>query len=159
MDILNDLPEEVEEVSLTGDMTDDAGGHSGYGVTGIVINGIVFDGGGNTITVTNANNTWESAVNIKSGTLKNATVKGGFRGIFLSGTNGNVYVDNVIIDDVAYTLSSDAGNVNYEVKFSNSTLNGWTSYTNAHKLVTFENCKFGKGTGRYDFAFCRPYNA
>ena len=159
MDILNDLPEEVEEVNLTEDMTDNANGHSGYALTGIVIDGIVFDGGGNTITVNGADDTWESAVNIKSGTLKNATVKGAFRGIFLSGANGDIFVDNVTIDDVAYTFSSDAGNINYSVTFTNSTLNGWTSYTNKHALVSFTNCKFGKGTGRYDYAFCRPYNA
>lgn len=158
MNILNNLSDDVREVTLTDNMTDEAEGDSGYGKTGIVIDGIVLDGGGRTITVNGANNTWESAINIKSGTLKNATVTGAFRGIFLSGTNGNIVVDNVILDGVCYTFNSDAGNKEYSVEFSNSTLNGWTSFSDAHKLVTFSNCKFGKGTGSYTYAYCRPYN-
>lgn len=158
MNILNNLSDDVKEVTLTANMTDKAEGTSGYGKTGIVIDGIVLDGGGKTITVNGANGTWESAINMKSGTLKNATVTGAFRGIFLSGTNGDIEVDNVILDGVCYTFNSDAGNKEYSVVFSNSTLNGWTSFSNVHKLVTFNNCRFGKGTGSYKYAYCRPYN-
>ncbi len=158
MNILNNLSDDVKEVTLTANMTDKAEGNSGYGKTGIVIDGIVLDGGGKTITVNGANSTWESAINMKSGTLKNANVTGAFRGIFLSGTNGDIEVDNVILDGVCYTFNSDAGNKEYSVVFSNSTLNGWTSFSDVHKLVTFNNCKFGKGTGSYKYAYCRPYN-
>ena len=38
-------------------------------------------------------------------------------------------------------------------------MNGWTSYSDVHKEVVFTNCNFGKGTGGYQYAFCRPYNA
>ena len=132
--------------------------NSGYGATGVTIdNGSVFDGNGNTLTVTDANGTWGCAVNMKNGTVKNLTVNGAFRGIFMGSANGDVYIDDVVIDDVCYTFNSDGGDKNYGVYISNSTLNGWTSFSNVHKEVIFTNCKFGKGTGSYGYAFCRPY--
>ena len=134
--------------------------NSGYGATGLkVTGGAVLDGNGNTLTVTNANGSWDCAINADNGTIKNLTVNGAFRGIFMGGANGDVYIDNVVIDKGCYTFNSDGGNKNYGVYISNSTLNGWTSYSNVHKEVVFENCNFGKGTGGYKYAFCRPYNA
>ena len=145
---------------LTEDLTfsaSDTAVNSGYGAAGIVVsNGAIFDGNGNTLTVENANNTWDCAVNVKNGTVKNVNINGAFRGIFMSGADGDVYIDNVVLDDVVYTFNSDAGNKEYGVYISNSTLNGWTSFSDAHKEVVFTNCKFGEGSG---YAFCRPYNA
>lgn len=149
-------------VTLIDDLTMSAGettANSGYGATGLVVNGGTFNGGGNTLTVEDANGGWDCAISPKSGTIENVTVNGAFRGIFMSGSNGDVYIDNVIIDDVCYTFNSDAGNKAYGVYISNSTLNGWTSYSDVHKEVVFTNCSFGKGTGGYTYAFCRPYNA
>lgn len=134
--------------------------NSGYGATGLsVAGGAVLDGNGNTLTVTNANDTWDCAINAVNGTVKNLTVNGSFRGIFMGGASGDVYIDNVVIDKVCYTFNSDGGNKNYGVYISNSTLNGWTSYSDVHKEVVFESCNFGAGTGGYKYAFCRPYNA
>ena len=138
----------------------DTTANSGYGATGIQIdNGATFNGNGNTITVSDANGTWDCAVNMKNGTIKNATVSGTFRGIFMGNATGDVYIDNVIIDKVCYTFNSDGGSKDYGVYISNSTLNGWTSYSDVHKEVVFTNCNFGQGTGSYSYAFCRPYNA
>ncbi len=138
----------------------DTTANSGYGATGIQIdNGATFNGNGNTITVSDANGTWDCAVNMKNGTIKNATVSGTFRGIFMGSATGDVYIDNVIIDKVCYTFNSDGGSKDYGVYISNSTLNGWTSYSDVHKEVVFTNCNFGQGTGSYSYAFCRPYNA
>ncbi|MBQ8849604.1 MAG: hypothetical protein IJ011_04655, partial [Clostridia bacterium] len=139
--------------------TSETNSHSGYGETGVTINGGVFDGNGKTLTVNDANGTWDSAVNMESGTIKNATVNGAFRGIFMGGATGDVCIDNVVIDKVCYTFNSDGGNKDYGVYISNSTLNGWTSYSDVHKEVIFTNCTFGQGTGGYKYAFCRPYNA
>ncbi len=86
------------------------------------------------------------------------TISGAFRGIFMSGASGDVYIDNVYIDNVCYPFNSDAGSKEYGVYISNSTLNGWTSFSDVHKEVVFTNCNFGKGTGGYQYAFCRPYN-
>lgn len=151
------------EVSLTDDLAISANettANTGYGATGVSVkNGSVFDGNGNTITVNDANGTWDCAINPQNGTVKNLTVNGAFRGIFMGSADGDVFIDNVVIDNVCYTFNSDGGNKNYGVYISNSTLNGWTSFSDVHKEVIFTNCKFGKGSGGYSYAFCRPYNA
>lgn len=158
---LADINKETAEggnVTLTDDTEGVAESSSSYGKTGFVIdNGAVFDGNGKVLTVEGANTTWDCGIAAKHGTIKNVTINGSFRGIFMPGANGDVIIDNVVLDKVCYTFNSDAGNKDYEVKISNSTLNGWTSYSNVHKLVTFTNCNFGKGTGGYQYAFCRPY--
>lgn len=150
-------------VSLTDDLAISANettASSGYGATGVSVkNGSVFDGNGNTITVNDANGTWDCAINPQNGTVKNLTVNGAFRGIFMGSADGDVVIDNVVIDNVCYTFNSDGGNKSYGVYISNSTLNGWTSFSDAHKEVKFTKCKFGKGSGGYSYAFCRPYNA
>lgn len=148
-------------VELTDDVTASASettANSGYGATGLqVSNGAVLDGNGNTLTVTNANGTWDCAVNAKGGTIKNLTVKGAFRGIFMGAADGDVYIDNVVIDNVCYTFNSDGGSKEFGVYISNSTLNGWTSHSDVHKEVVYTNCNFGRGTGGYKYAYCRPY--
>lgn len=143
---------------LTEDLTfsaSDTTANSGYGATGIVVNGGTLDGNGNTLTVNNAWSTWDCAVNVKGGTIKNLIINSAMRGIFMGGATEDVYIDNVVIDGTVYTFNSDGGNINYGVYISNSTLNGWTSYSNVHKEVVFNNCNFGEGGG---YAFCRPYN-
>ncbi len=160
---LNDAITDGDDVVLSGDLTFSASettSNSGYGATGVTVdNGAVLDGNGNTLTVNGANGTWDSAVNPKSGTVKNLTVNGAFRGIFMGSATGDVYIDNVIIDKVCYTFNSDGGSKDYGVYISNSTLNGWTSFSDVHKEVVFTNCTFGMGTGSYKYAFCRPYNS
>ena len=151
--------EDGETVTLINDISLKAANTSGYGATGVVVNGGTLNGDNYSLDVTGANNTWDSAVNAKSGTIKNLTIGSAFRGIFMSGATGDVVIDNVVIDNVCYTFNSDAGSKDYSVTIKNSTLNGWTSYSDVHKLVSFENCKFGAGTGGYKYAFMRPYNA
>ena len=142
----------VEDLTFSAKETPD----TGYGAAGLQISGdSVLDGQGNTLTVNNANATWDCVISATGGTIKNLTVSGAMRGIFMPGANGDVYIDKVTFEDVIYTFNSDAGNKNYGVYISNSTLNGWTSFSNVHKEVVFTNCSFGKGNG---YAFCRPYN-
>ncbi|MBP3671759.1 MAG: hypothetical protein J6J06_07340 [Bacteroidaceae bacterium] len=129
--------------------------NSGYGATGATVtDGAVLDGKGNTLTVDDANGTWDCVIAARWGTIKNLTVKGAMRGIFMPGADGDVYIDNVIFEDVIYTFNSDGGNKNYGVYISNSTLNGWTSHSDVHKEVVYTNCSFGEGNG---YKFCRPY--
>ena len=148
-----------ENAILTENLTfsaNDTVANSGYGATGLKVNGNILDGNGHTITVQNAWNTWDCAINTTGGTIKNLIINSAMRGIFMGGATADVYIDNVIIDGTIYTFNSDGGNKNYGVYISNSTLNGWTSYSNVHKEVIFTNCYFGEGSG---YAFCRPYNA
>ena len=146
-------------VGMNVTFTDDVEGDAvkgGYSVAGIKHNGGVLDGDMNELTVNNANDTYGCAIYTNGGTIKNfAKIGGSFRGIFTAGLNDHLYVDNVVIEDVVYTFNSDDGNKKYGVYISNSTLNGWTSYSNVHKEVVFTNCTFGKGNG---YKFCRPYN-
>lgn len=147
-----------EDTTLFGDITLSAGetnANSGYAATGVkVSNGAVLDGRGNTLTVEDANSTWACCVAVTGGTIKNLTVAGAMRGIFMPGADGDVYIDNVIFKDVVYTFNSDAGNKNYGVYISNCTINGWTSHSDVHKEVVYTNCSFGEGNS---YAYCRPY--
>jgi hypothetical protein len=145
-------------VILSGDVNSTAS-KGGYSVSGANVGaGKVLDGNGNTLAVTNANGTWDCAVYTNGGTIKNLTINGAFRGILTAGCSADIVIDNVIIDDVCYTISSDGSNPNYSIIVTNSTLNGWTSYTGGYKSVSFTNCNFGRGTGSYSYAYCRPYS-
>ena len=130
---------------------------SSYGKTGLNhTNGGVIDGNGKTLTVKGADSTWDSAIYTKGGTIKNLNVKGAFRGIFTGGLTSDLIIDNVTFNDVTYTFNADGEGVSdYKLKVKNSTLNGWTSYSNIFKSVSFTNCNFGEGRG---YAFLRPYN-
>lgn len=130
---------------------------SSYGKTGLNhTNGGVIDGNGKTLTVKGADSTWDSAIYTKGGTIKNLNVKGAFRGIFTGGLTSDLIIDNVTFNDVTYTFNADGKGVSdYKLKVKNSTLNGWTSYSNIFKSVSFTNCNFGEGRG---YAFLRPYN-
>jgi hypothetical protein len=72
----------------------------------------------------------------------------------MGSATGDVYIDNVSFNTI-YTFNSDGGSKEYGVYISNSTMNGWTSYSDAHKEVVFDNCKFTEGCG---YAFLRAYN-
>ena len=148
-----------EDVVLGTDLTfssQDTTANSGYGATGVSVKGGTFDGNGKTLTVTNANGTWDSAVHTTGGTIKNLTVSGAMRGIFMGSATKDLYIDNVVFDDVVYTFNSDGGSKEYGVYISNSTLNGWTSWSNVHKEIEFTNCKFGEGCG---YAFMNAYQS
>lgn len=131
----------------------------GYSVAGLSQAGGTIDGNGNTLTVNDANSTWACGIYTNGGTIKNLTINGSFRGIFTAGQSSDIIIDNVVIDKVCYTFSADDGKNEYSVIVTNSTLNGWTSYGSVFKDVSFTNCNFGKGTGGYQYAYCRPYQA
>ncbi|MBQ3153206.1 MAG: hypothetical protein IJB77_07085, partial [Bacteroidaceae bacterium] len=146
-----------DPIILTDDLTfsaNNTAANSGYGATGVSVNGGVLDGNGKTLTVNDAWNTWDCAVNVKGGTIKNLTINSAMRGIFMGSATADVYIDNVVIDGTVYTFNSDGGSKNYGVYISNSTLNGWTSHSDVHKEVVYTNCNFGEGSG---YAYCRPY--
>lgn len=146
-----------KSVVLESDITAGASGSNAYGKTALtVLNGQTIDGNNTTLSVTGANGTWDSAINITGGTIKNLTVDSGFRGIFInhnSSNAGKVYLENVIIDGPVYTISCDQG-TNNGLEATNCTINGWTSYAATIGEVVFTDCSFGEGAG---YAFCRPY--
>lgn len=150
--------ESGKDVVLNNDVKiEPAGMSNAYGTTGInVKNGQTIDGNGNTLDIKGAGGTWDSGINTTGGLIKNLTVTGSFRGIFINHNSSHsepVVLENVIIDGTTYTISCDQGmNQNFEAY--NSTFNGWTSYAATLGNAKFENCKFGEGNGN---AFCRPY--
>jgi hypothetical protein len=141
------------DVILTDDITTTDAESNGNGATGININGGVFDGNGHTIEVEGATGTWDSAIAIKGGTIKNVTVAKGFRGIFFLKGTEKIVLENVIINGPTYTISCDsASNQGFEAY--NSTFYGWTSYAGTIGTGYFEGCTFGAGAG---YNFSRPY--
>ncbi len=95
------------------------------------------------------------------GTIKNVDLTGVFRAIMIMNPTETVYIDNVTIgdDDVCYAINTGEGDGTQDVVVTNSTIKGWSSYGNAIKSVTFNNCTFAQGT-YYDDVFGRlvkPY--
>lgn len=147
-----------EDVVLTKSIKiDPASMSNAYGTTGINIkNGQTLDGNGYTIDIKGAGGTWDSGINTTGGTIKDVTVTGSFRGIFINHNSTHsepVILENVIIDGTVYTISCDQG-TNQTLTATNCTFNGWTSYAATLGTATFVDCSFGEGSG---YAFCRPY--
>ena len=146
-------------ISLGSDITvpsTQLGGEGGYGKSGLAqTHGGTIDGNGNTISAEGATGTWDATIYTKGGTIKNAEITGGFRGIFIAYPTEDIIIDNVIINPIAYTINCDAGS-DKNLIVTNSTLNGWTSLAGTFASAEFTNCNFGSN-GSY--AFLRPYCA
>ena len=140
-------------VVLTKDVITTDAESNGYGATGFNVNGGVLDGNGKTIEVEGATSTWDSAIAVKGGTIKNVTVAKGFRGIFVNGATEKVVLENVVVDGPVYTISCDSSG-KHGLEATNCVFNGWTSYAATLGDAKFVNCSFGKGAG---YNFSRPY--
>ena len=138
---------------------DPANMSNAYGKTGInVKNGQAIDGNGYTLDIKGAGGTWDSGINTTGGVIKNITVSGSFRGIFVnhnSTYSETVVLDNVTLENVVYTVSCDQG-LNQNLVATNCTFKGWTSFAKTIGTVKFENCTFAEGSG---YKYCRPYAA
>ena len=157
-DALVEALENGESVLFEDDVKiEPAGMSNAYGTTGInVKNGQTIDGGGHILDIKGAGGTWDSGISTTGGMIKNITVTGSFRGIFINHNSTNcskVYLDNVIIDGTTYTISCDQG-TNNGLEATNSTFKGWTSYAATLGDAKFTDCYFGYGNG---YSYCRPY--
>lgn len=159
--VADDMIEALEagnDVILTEDIKiDPASMSNAYGTTGINIkNGQTINGNGNTIDIEGAGGTWDSGINTTGGLIKDVTVTGSFRGIFINHNSTHserVVLENVTIDGTTYTISCDQG-MNQGLTATDSTFNGWTSYAATLGDAKFINCNFGEGNG---YAYMRPY--
>ena len=139
---------------------DPANMSNAYGKTGInVKNGQTIDGNGYTLNIKGAGGTWDSGINTTGGVIKNLTVTGSFRGIFINHTSEHsekVVLENVVIggNGTVYTISCDQG-LYQGIEAINCTFNGWTSFAETAGEARFVNCTFGEGSG---YAYCRPYS-
>ena len=133
---------------------------NGYGTTGInVKNGQIINGNGFTLNIQGAGGTWDSGINTTGGIIKNITVTGSFRGIFINHTSTHsekVILENVTIggNGTVYTISCDQG-MYQGIEATNCTFNGWTSFAKTAGEAKFVNCNFGEGSG---YKYCRPYS-
>ena len=145
-----------EGVYLLNDITV-AATDGGYKKAGILQNKAqTIDGGGHTLTVTGANETWSCAIYTNGGIIRNLTVAGAMRGIFTAGQSADLHIENVEFKNVVYTFNSDGKMPTnpFGVYVSNSKVNGWTSHSDMHTEVVYTDCTFGEGSG---YAYCRPY--
>ena len=141
---------------LTGDVTIDKANlnSNGYGATGINLKaGQTLDGQGNVLNINGAGGTWDSGIATAGGVIKNITVTGAFRGVFVKNNTEKVILENVIIDGTTYTISCDSGK-GAGLEATNCTFNGWTSFAKTIGNVKFTNCNFGAGAG---YNYSRPY--
>ena len=152
-DELREALKDSQNVVLYADVFTTDAESNGYGATGINVNGGIFDGNGYKLVVEGATSTWDSAVAIKGGTIKNLTVAKGFRGIFIKEGTEKVVLENVVVDGPTYTISCDSAG-KQGIEAYNSTFNGWTSYAGTIGTAKFVGCSFGKGAG---YNFSRPY--
>ena len=131
-----------------------------YGATGINIkNGQTINGNGYTLNIKGAGGTWDSGINTTGGVIKNLTVTGSFRGIFINHTSDHsekVVLENVTIggNGTVYTISCDQG-LYQGIEATNCTFNGWTSFAKTAGEAKFVNCNFGEGS---TYKYCRPYS-
>ncbi len=131
-----------------------------YGATGINVKyGQTIDGNGYTLNIKGAGGTWDSGINTTGGMIKNLTVTGSFRGIFINHTSEHsqkVVLENVTIggNGTVYTISCDQG-LYQGIEATNCTFNGWTSFAKTAGEAKFVNCNFGEGSG---YKYCRPYS-
>ncbi len=136
---------------------DPANMSNAYGTTGINIkNGQILDGNGYTLDIKGAGGTWDSGINTTGGTIRNLTVTGSFRGIFINHNSSHsepVVLEKVITRGTTYTISCDQG-MNQTLKAKDCEFYGWTSFAATLGNATFNKCKFGEGSG---YAYCRPY--
>ena len=162
VDNANDLVEALEagkDVFLANDIKiDPANMSNAYGKTGInVKKGQTIDGGGHTLNIKGAGGTWDSGINTTGGVIKNITVTGSFRGIFINHNSDHsekVVLENVTTTGTVYTISCDQGK--YQgIEATDCAFYGWTSFAKTAGEAKFTNCYFGEGSG---YKFCRPYS-
>ena len=138
---------------------DPANMSNAYGKTGINVKyGQTIDGAGFTLNIKGAGGTWDSGINTTGGLIKDLTVTGSFRGIFINHNSDHsekVVLENVTLggNGMVYTISCDQG-MYQTIEATNCTFNGWTSYAKTAGEAKFINCSFGAGSGS---KYCRPY--
>lgn len=118
----------------------------------VYVSGGTLDGNGNTLDASGAaTSAWPNAYAVTLGNggsiVKNLTVTNAGYAIGSTATTEDVYIDNVTTDYVTYAINGN-GNGSNSVYVTNSTINGWCSYSNIN-LFSFENCKLAKGNS-YD---------
>ena len=138
----------LKDMTIKGSGSQGTGGTLNINGNNTTIENVDYKGDGNiAVTVsTGAENTGT--------TFRGTKITNAFRGIQFWSLSGDSVIDNCVLDVAGYTFNIDAAVANSTLTITDSTLNGWTSYTSGIKLVTFENCKLGLNAYQY----LRPYS-
>ena len=114
----------------------------------IYVTGGTLYGNGNTIDASQVTTSaWPNAYAVTLGNggsaVDNLKIINAGYAIGSTATTEDIYINNVTIDKVTYAINGNGNNKN-SVYVTNSTINGWISYSNV-KLLSFDNCKLAKG--------------
>ena len=135
----------------------------------MTIKGSGSQGTGGTLNVNGNNTTIENidykgdgniAIAVSTGgsnsgtTFRGTKITNAFRGIQFWSLSGDSVIDNCVLDVAGYTFNIDAAVAGSTLTITDSTLNGWTSYTSGIDLVTFDSCKLGLNA----YSYLRPYS-
>ena len=138
----------LKDMTIKGSGSQGTGGTLNVNGNNTTIENIDYKGDGN---IAIAVSTGES----NSGTTFRGTkITNAFRGIQFWSLSGDSVIDNCVLDVAGYTFNIDAAVAGSTLTITNSTLNGWTSYTSGIKLVTFDSCKLGLNA----YSYLRPYS-
>ena len=135
----------------------------------MTINGSGSEGTAGTLNINGNNTTIENidykgdgniAIAVSTGgsnsgtTFRGTKITNAFRGIQFWSLSGDSVIDNCVLDVAGYTFNIDAAVAGSTLTITNSTLNGWTSYTSGIAQVTFDSCKLGLNA----YSYLRPYS-
>lgn len=142
----------IKDVTIDGTASSEVDDNSVIVIEGnnVVLDGVKAIGGGQ--------DTYGNTVKAGSDTtIKNSTISGAFRGIQAFHVDEVLLIENTILEPQCYCLNIDAGTGKLVV--NNSTLKGWTSYTNTIESATFTNTNFEVNTnpGSYGYNCVRGY--
>ena len=125
--------------------------------------GVTVDGDGYTLTVDGAYSSaggTNCAVLFHGGTLKDITIVGGNRCVYMDSVGANVVFENIFLDtegSYGFNTGISGGETAYTFTATDSVFTGWNSYGPNFASVTFTNCEFiWNDAGTY--AVLRPYN-
>ena len=138
----------LKDMTIKGSGSQGTGGTLNINGNNTTIENVDYKGDGNIAVAvsTGAGNTGT--------TFRGTKITNAFRGIQFWSLSGDSVIDNCVLDVAGYTFNIDAAVADSTLTITDSTLNGWTSYTSGIKLVTFENCKLGLNAYQY----LRPYS-
>lgn len=146
-DSLKDSLENGKDVVLSQDVNMESDQSAPYGNKyAVKLDGGVLDGNGNELHMECYGDDY--GVMTSGGTVKNIIIKEGCRAIMIMYPTKDIILDNVNIggNGVLYPINTgEAGAAGVKLIVTNSTLAGWTSFSNIES-ASFTNVKFEQGT-------------
>jgi len=138
----------LKDMTIKGSGSQGTGGTLNVNGNNTTIENIDYKGDGN-IAIAVSTGSSNSGTTFRGTKITNA-----FRGIQFWSLSGDSVIDNCVLDVAGYTFNIDAAVAGSTLTITNSTLNGWTSYTSGIDLVTFDSCKLGLNA----YSYLRPYS-